>query len=203
MTRFQWYYENVIRSDFLSQYGNDLENIHQVPKIIQVTIHSSISQENIKGNISRTDNKLLIHYAALQLLTNQRPLITRCKTPVAAFHIRKKDALGCKVTLQGKAMFDLLEELITIVWPRNTRQEFQPLLFNSNSITSKALDSSSLTNFQINTSFQNPLLWPRLENHYTLFPQSILPGFQMTIQLQAMNRFYAVALCNALQIPCR
>ncbi len=54
----------------------------------------------------------------LALITGQRPVVTRAKKAVSNFKIRKKDPVGCKVTLRRAHMYEFLDRLVSIVLPR-------------------------------------------------------------------------------------
>ena len=56
-------------------------------------------------------------------ISGQRPVITRAKKSIAAFHLREGMPIGLKVTLRGKRMYEFLFKLINIVLPRI--REFQ------------------------------------------------------------------------------
>src|SRR3989344_6516592 len=45
-------------------------------------------------------------------------MVTRAKTSISTFKLLVGDKIGLKVTLRGKRMYDFLEKLITIVFPR-------------------------------------------------------------------------------------
>jgi len=55
---------------------------------------------------------------ALKQITGQKPLITRGRKSVANFRLRKGVAIGCKVTLRGKRMYEFLDRLISLALPR-------------------------------------------------------------------------------------
>lgn len=252
ITRLQSYYEQIIRPDFIVQYG--LKNIYQIPRLDRIILHSSIAGESggsIKKRSTSRDHKLVVYCAAFYLLTGRRVRLKRCKTAVAAFQIRQHDALGCQVILQGPAMFNFLDELITVIWPRNTRPDFEQVKISSSSLsgyssskyttrtkvnthipvfsdnnrnllfdldkpeilgevnTSRVnstlqlgsnCNKNVLKRYSINFGFSHAFLWPCLENHYDFFQDNL--GFQVTIQIQAVHLADAIALCNALQIPC-
>jgi large subunit ribosomal protein L5 len=67
-----------------------------------------------------TENKKLIEESTkhLTVVTAQKPLVTKAKKAISGFKLRKGQAIGCKVTLRGKRMFEFLDRLISIVLPR-------------------------------------------------------------------------------------
>jgi large subunit ribosomal protein L5 len=67
-----------------------------------------------------TSNSKLIEAAVadLKAITGQQPVITKAKKAIAGFKIRQGQAIGCKVTLRGKNMYNFLDKLISITLPR-------------------------------------------------------------------------------------
>jgi len=55
---------------------------------------------------------------ALRLLSGQQPVVTRGRKSVAGFRLREGMAIGCKVTLRRKRMYEFLDRLISVALPR-------------------------------------------------------------------------------------
>jgi len=55
---------------------------------------------------------------ALTHISGQKPVMTRARKSVANFRLRKGMAIGCKVTLRGRRMYEFLDRLISIALPR-------------------------------------------------------------------------------------
>lgn len=54
----------------------------------------------------------------LQLLTGQKPVVTKAKKSISNFKLREGMPIGAKVTLRGERMYYFLEKLISIALPR-------------------------------------------------------------------------------------
>jgi large subunit ribosomal protein L5 len=54
----------------------------------------------------------------LGVIAGQQPAITRAKKSIANFKLREGMAIGCRVTLRGKRMYEFLERLINLALPR-------------------------------------------------------------------------------------
>ena len=54
----------------------------------------------------------------LQLITGQKPIVTRAKRSIAQFRVRTGNPIGVKVTLRGERMWDFLERLTRLALPR-------------------------------------------------------------------------------------
>jgi large subunit ribosomal protein L5 len=54
----------------------------------------------------------------LQLITGQKPFVTRAKRSIAQVRVRPGNPIGVKVTLRGERMWDFLERLTRLSLPR-------------------------------------------------------------------------------------
>ena len=110
MTRLLEKYHKEIVPQLIEkfQYKNKLS----VPKIKKIVVNMGVGRA--------IENKKLIEEATkhLSVITGQKPLITKAKKAISGFKLRKDQAIGCKVTLRGKRMFEFLDRLISIVLPR-------------------------------------------------------------------------------------
>ena len=65
------------------------------------------------------DKKKLDSAAAdLTAIAAQKSVITHAKKSIATYRLREGQAIGTKVTLRGKRMYDFLDKLITVALPR-------------------------------------------------------------------------------------
>ena len=51
-------------------------------------------------------------------IAGQKPVITYTRKAIANFKIREGMPIGCMVTLRGERMYDFLDRLVTIAFPR-------------------------------------------------------------------------------------
>lgn len=88
------------------------KSVMQVPKLEKIVI-------NI-GAGDGAHNAKLIEGAMndLELITGQKPVVTRAKKAIAGFKIREGQSVGCKVTLRGENMYNFLDKLISMALPR-------------------------------------------------------------------------------------
>ena len=100
----------------MERYQNDV-----VKSLVEKFNYSSSMQapkvEKIVLNIS---NSKLLDEAVneLTLITGQKPVITRAKKSIAGFKLREGAPIGCKVTLRGERMYEFLDKLVNISFPR-------------------------------------------------------------------------------------
>ena len=84
----------------------------QVPRIKKITLNIGVGE-------ALTDKKLLDNAVAdLQLLSGQKPVVTKARRSVAGFKVREGYPIGCKVTLRGERMWEFFERLVGIAIPR-------------------------------------------------------------------------------------
>lgn len=110
MSKFKDQFEKEIVKKLQSRLG--IKNPMAVPRVTKIVVNAS-SRDFLtdKKNIERMREDL-------QLITGQLPKISKAKTSVAAFKLREGDEIGMTVTLRGVRMYDFLEKLIKIVFPR-------------------------------------------------------------------------------------
>jgi len=94
-----------------------------VPKITKVTLNMGVGEV-------LNDKKVLEKAAEdLELISGQKPLITKVRKSVANFKIRDGMPIGCKVTLRGDRMYDFLQRLLGVAIPRE--RDFRGLSVDS------------------------------------------------------------------------
>ena len=87
-------------------------NIHQIPKVSKVVINTCI------GSSPDTKEALEIAKTELTTVSGQKPLTTSSKKAISNFKLRENQAIGAKVTLRGRIMYEFLERLIKTALPR-------------------------------------------------------------------------------------
>ena len=88
------------------------KNVMMIPKIEKVVINMGVGEAK--------ENAKLLESACkdLEIITGQKPVITKAKNSVANFKIREGMSIGCKVTLRGDRMYEFLDRLINLALPR-------------------------------------------------------------------------------------
>ena len=98
-------------------------NSMQVPKLLSITLNMGI------GDAKVNNKKLESAIKELELITGQKPVVTRSKSDISNFKIRKGFPVGCKVTLRSSKMYEFFERLTCIALPRS--RDFRGLSFKS------------------------------------------------------------------------
>ena len=110
LPRLRTHYDDVIRQSLVEEFG--YKNPMQVPSLDKVVINMGVGE-------SVGDSKRVKAAAAdLALIAGQQPVITRARKSLAGFKLREGMAIGAKVTLRNKRMYEFIDRLITIALPR-------------------------------------------------------------------------------------
>ena len=81
-------------------------NSMQVPKLLSISLNMGI------GDAKTNSKKLESAISELERITGQKPVITKSKSDISNFKIRKGFPVGCKVTLRSFKMYEFFERLI-------------------------------------------------------------------------------------------
>ena len=88
------------------------KNVMQVPKLEKIVINMAVG--DAVGNAKVLESAV----ADLTIITGQKPVVTRARKSLAAWKLRKGMAIGCKVTLRGRRMYEFLDKFMNIALPR-------------------------------------------------------------------------------------
>lgn len=110
MSRFQTLYHETIVPELIKKFG--YKTVMQVPRITKITLNMGVGE-------AVNDKKLVDNAVGdLTKIAGQKPAITRTRKAIANFKIRENMPIGCMVTLRGDRMYDFLDRLVTIAFPR-------------------------------------------------------------------------------------
>lgn len=89
-----------------------LSSVMQVPALEKIVVNVGVGDA--------TGNAKLLEESVRELtdITGQKPVITKAKKSIATFKLREGQAIGAKVTLRGRKMYEFLDKLIAISLPR-------------------------------------------------------------------------------------
>ncbi len=104
-----FYKENVVPA-LMKKFNYD--SIMQVPKLEKIAL-------NIGAGEAASDTKVLqAAMSELELITGQRPSVSRARKSIANFKLREGMAIGARVTLRRAHMYEFLDRFINIAAPR-------------------------------------------------------------------------------------
>ncbi|WP_100975596.1 50S ribosomal protein L5 [Helicobacter pylori] len=104
------FYQNEVRTKLAQEL--DIKNPMLLPKLEKIVV-------SVGAGAYAKDMKIMQNIAqTISLIAGQKAVITKAKKSVAGFKIREGMAVGAKVTLRNKRMYNFLEKLIVISLPR-------------------------------------------------------------------------------------
>ncbi len=89
-----------------------LSNIMEVPRLDKIVINMGVGRA--------TQQQSLIEGAVrdLEVITGQKPVVTRATQSIAGFKLREGQAIGAKVTLRGDRAWEFFDRLVSMAIPR-------------------------------------------------------------------------------------
>ena len=110
MARLNEKYKSEVVAKLMETYKYD--SVMQVPALNKIVINVGVGDA--------TSNSKLLDDAVrdLQIISGQKPVITKAKKSIASFKLREGMAIGCKVTLRGERMYEFFDKLVSITLPR-------------------------------------------------------------------------------------
>jgi len=103
-------YDDEVRAQLQESLG--LANVMQVPRLEKIVVNMGV------GRATQQQSLLEGAVRDLQVITGQRPLVTRARRSIAGFKLREGNAIGAKVTLRGNRMWEFFDRLISLAIPR-------------------------------------------------------------------------------------
>ena len=128
----------ILEEDF--GYGN----VMQVPRLVKIVVNIGLGEalQDAKALDGATRD--------LSIITGQQPIITRARKSIATFKLREGMAIGAKVTLRGRRMYDFLDRLLNVALPR--QRDFR-------GVSRDAFDGRG--NYTL--GLQEQLAWPEID----------------------------------------
>jgi len=178
MQIFNYYYNNVIKYDFINKFY--YKNYKQIPKIIKIILSFNCKNLNIK--------QLISSLVALELISSKKGVILVSKKSNILLKIRKGNPVACKVTLQKIDMNLFVFRLISEIFP-NIK------LFKGFYVKNLVNYNSNSFIFKINKT----LFIYELENYYQFFKD--LPPIEINIITNSVYFFELTFLLQSYKFP--
>ena len=103
-------YEKEVKPALMKKFN--YKSVMQVPKLEKIVINIGLG--DVKDNPKSLENAM----NDLQIITGQKPIITKAKKSIAAFKLREGANVGLKVTLRAGKMYDFAYKLFNVALPR-------------------------------------------------------------------------------------
>src|SRR5687767_2252527 len=105
-------YRDKIVADLQQQFG--YKNKLAAPRLQKIVISMGLGKAMVAGEKAKMDTA----EKELAVIAGQRPVRCKAKKSVANFKVREGMETGLKVTLRGDRMYEFLDRLITLAFPR-------------------------------------------------------------------------------------
>ena len=176
MANLKQQYETQLRENLKKQLK--LKNIMSVPRIVKITLNMGLGE-------ALADKKVLERAASdMQLISGQKPIITKARKSIAGFKVRAGWPIGCKVALRRNRMYEFLERLIVVAIPR---------IRDFRGVSAKSFDGRG--NFSMGVAEQ--IIFPEID--YDKIDK--LRGLNITITTTASTDDEGRALLTAFGFP--
>jgi large subunit ribosomal protein L5 len=176
MSRLKEKYNKEIISSLKKDLG--FKNDFQTPRLTKVVINTGIGRFLKESSLVDAIEK------DITAIAGQKAVRTKAKKSLAAFKIREGMDVGVKVTLRGGKMYDFIDRLISISFPRT--RDF------------KGLDPKNIdSNGNLNLGIREHIVFPEInpENARGIF------GLQITVTTTAKDKESAEKLFRSLGFP--
>ena len=110
MNRLKEKYTKEIVPSLVEKFS--YKSVMQTPKVEKIVVNMGV------GDAVSNSKNLDKAVEELQLISGQKPVITKAKKSIVGFRLREGMAIGAKVTLRGDRMYDFLDKLVTVSLPR-------------------------------------------------------------------------------------
>ena len=178
MARLQQHYKEKVVADLTAKFG--YKSVMEVPRLTKITLNMGLSE-------AVADKKIIEHAVGdLTKIAGQKPVVTKARKAIAGFKIREGYPIGCMVTLRGARMYEFLDRLVTIAFPRV--RDFR-------GVSGKAFDGRG--NYNIGVKEQ--IIFPEIEYDKV----DTLRGLNISITTTAKSDEEAKALLTAFRFPFR
>lgn len=159
-----------------------LKNDNAVPKITKITINAGIGTY-AKTHGTKDFSHIMNNIARI---SGQKPVLTRAKKAISNFKTRIGEVVGVTVTLRGNRMYDFLNKLVNIIFPRV--RDFRGL-------SPKSFDGHG--NYSV--GFKEHIVFPEIS------PDEVmnLHGLQVCISTTAKDDEQAFELLKTIGFPFR
>jgi|TARA_B100001964_G_scaffold50094_1_gene56399 large subunit ribosomal protein L5 len=115
------YYKDVIIGNLTKKFN--YSTVMECPRVVKIILNMGVGDAKVNAkSLKSSVNELTV-------ISGQKPIITKAKTDISNFKIRRGFPVGIKVTLRANRMYEFLERLNSIALPRS--RDFTGLSFKS------------------------------------------------------------------------
>jgi large subunit ribosomal protein L5 len=169
-------FDNEVRVALKEQLG--LDNIMQVPRLEKIVVNAGVGRATQQASLLEGAQR------DLELITGQKPIVTRARKSISSFKLREGQPIGAKVTLRGDRAWEFFDRLLSLSIPRI--RDFRGL-------SAKSFDGHGNYTFGVN----DQLIFPEIDYDKVDNPR----GFDITIVTTAETDEQGRAFLRAFGFP--
>lgn len=110
MSRLKKRFKDEVKKELQQKFS--YTNPMKIPSLKKVVINMGIAEA------TKDKNQIQDCIKELTALSGQKPIITKARKAISNFKLREGQAIGLKVTLRGKRMWDFIDRFFNIACPR-------------------------------------------------------------------------------------
>jgi len=181
MQSLQEKYKKEVLPELKKQF--ELKNSLECPRPEKIVVNVGVGNWVTKDP-GKKDDVLKKISGDLMLITGQKPQVRPARKSISGFRLREGMPAGLRVTLRGKRMYQFLEKLIHVVFPRI--RDFQGIKLSS-------VDK----NGNLTVGVDEQLIFPEISADETNF----FFGMEITVVTSAEKREEGLELLRKLGVP--
>ncbi|WP_167599180.1 50S ribosomal protein L5 [Chlorobaculum sp. 24CR] len=108
--RLEVFYRETVVPKLMERFK--YKSIMMVPRLEKISVNIGV------GEAAQEPKLLETAMQELGQITGQRPQVRKAKKAISNFKLREGQAIGCRVTLRRKIMFEFLDRFVTVAVPR-------------------------------------------------------------------------------------
>jgi large subunit ribosomal protein L5 len=108
--RLDTYYRETVVPKLMDRFK--YQNIMMVPRLEKISVNIGVGEAAGEPKLLETAMQELAQ------ITGQKPQIRKAKKAISNFKLREGQAIGCRVTLRRKIMYEFLDRFVSLAVPR-------------------------------------------------------------------------------------
>jgi large subunit ribosomal protein L5 len=176
--RLAGFYRDTVVPNLQQKLG--VKNKLAVPRLEKIVISMGLGKAVTSGEKAKLDKA----ETELTTIAGQKPVRCKAKKSVANFKVREGQETGLKVTLRGTRMYEFLDRLLTLAFPRV--KDFR-------GVSPNGFDKAGNYNF----GFNEQSVFPEIDGATITFQQ----GMNVTIVTTAQNVEHGRELLRQFGFP--
>jgi large subunit ribosomal protein L5 len=108
--RLEVYYRESVVPKLMERFK--YKSIMMVPRLEKISVNIGV------GEAAQEPKLLETAMQELGQITGQKPQVRKAKKAISNFKLREGQAIGCRVTLRRKIMYEFMDRFVTVAVPR-------------------------------------------------------------------------------------